>query len=132
MSVVGRACAVGAIVLAALTVAFWDSGSPSASGSHVAGGDELFQAKGCATCHDGPDSTARIGGFPPLVDAADWAGQRRPDMSARAYLTESIDEPGAFISPAFAGGGYGSLPAMPNLALTPDEADALIDYLLSE
>ena len=53
-------------------------------------------------------------------------------MSARAYLTESIDEPGAFISPAFAGGGYGSLPAMPNLALTPDEVDALIDYLLSE
>ena len=51
-------------------------------------------------------------------------------MTARAYLAESINEPNALISPAFT--GYGPTTAMPNLALRPDEVDALIDYLLSE
>ncbi len=131
MSVVGRACAVGAVALAAVTVAFWGSNSPAASSAPVAGGAELFHAKGCASCHDGPDSAARVGGFPPLVDARDWAGQRRPELTAREYLAESINEPDAFISPAFAGGN-GPVTAMPNLTLTRNEVDAILDYLLSK
>jgi hypothetical protein len=72
-----------------------------------------------------------IGGFPPLRDATDWAGQRRTEMTARAYLGESIKEPNAFISPTFAG-GTGTTTAMPSLTLTSDEVDALIDHLLSK
>jgi mono/diheme cytochrome c family protein len=131
MSPVGRACALCAVALAVVTVAFWDSGSPPASSAAHVDGAELFHAKGCASCHDGPESAALIGGFPPLLDATDWAGQRRPEMTARAYLAESILEPNAFISPAFAGGN-GPATAMPSLTLTPDETDALIDYLLSK
>ena len=131
MSAVGRACAVGAIALAAVTVVFWDSNSPPASSAPAAGGAELFHVKGCASCHDGPDSTAMVGGFPPLVDAGAWAGQRLPEMTAREYLAESINEPNAFTSPAFAGGN-GPVTAMPNLALAPDEVDAIIDYLMSK
>ena len=131
MSVVGRACVAGAIALAAVTVAFWDSNAPPASSAPTVGGAELFHAKGCASCHDGPDSTALVGGFPPLTDAGAWAALRLPDMTAREYLAESITEPNVFISPAFAGGN-GPATAMPNLTLTPDEVDAIIDYLLSK
>ena len=131
MSNVGRACAVGAVVLAVVTVAAWDSGSPQMSSAPPVDGAELFRAKGCASCHDGPDSTALIGGFPPLLDATGWAGQRRAEMAAREYLAESINEPNAFISPTFAGGN-GPTAAMPHLTLTSDEVDALIDYLLSK
>lgn len=130
MSPIGRACTAGAVVLAVVTVAFWDTGSPPASGARAVEGAELFRAKGCASCHDGPDSRAGIGGYPSLVDAADWAGRRRPETSAGAYLAESITEPNAFISPALTGSGPTTI--MPNLTLTPDEVDALVDYLLSE
>lgn len=131
MSAVGRACAAGAILLAAVTVAFWDNNAPPTSSAPAAGGAELFHAKGCASCHDGPGSTALVGGFPPLTDAGAWAALRLPDMTAREYLAQSITEPNVFISPAFAGGN-GPATAMPNLTLTPDEVDAIIDYLLSK
>ena len=131
MSHWGRACALGAVMLAVVTVAFWDHGSPAVSGVSSRDGAELFHAKGCASCHDGPDSTALVGGFPPLSDAGEWAGQRRPELTAGAYLAESIDEPNAFISPAFVGGN-GPSTAMPELALSADEVDALVDYLLSK
>ena len=130
MTRVGHACAVGAILLGGLTVAIWDRGPHDAP--HVMRFDraDLFQAKGCASCHDGPDSTASSGGFPSLVDAADWAGRRRPDMTAEAYLAESMTDPNAFISPVFTA-GTGPTTAMPRLALTPAEVEALVDYLLS-
>ena len=66
MSPIGRMCAIGAVVLAVVTIATWDRGE----GEAVAGGPttvdagadgaQLFRAKGCASCHDGPDGTARI------------------------------------------------------------------------
>lgn len=130
MSALGRWCAVAAVMLAATTVAVWDDGAPQVSGGAGLAGHELFQAKGCAGCHDGPDSTALVGGFPSLIGADGWAGDRRPGMSADEYLTESIVEPSAFVSPAFTG-GVGPTNGMPNLTLTPDEADELVAYLLS-
>jgi mono/diheme cytochrome c family protein len=126
----GRTCAIGAVILGGATVAIWDRGPQAASNAAQLDGADLFQAKGCASCHDGPDSTAFVGGFPPLVDATEWAGQRRPDMTADAYLAESITNPNVFISPAFTGGN-GPTTAMPRLALTPAEVEALVDYLLS-
>jgi mono/diheme cytochrome c family protein len=128
MSWVGRACAVGAVVGAVVTVAAWDSGSPVSRERPLDGAD-VFSAKGCASCHDGPDSSASGGAFPSLRDAAAWAGGRRPGMTSQAYLAQSMQEPSAFISPAFRGDG--PLDAMPNLALTSDEVDALVEYLLS-
>lgn len=91
-------------------------------GSSVPDGATLFQLKGCAQCHDGPDSTGS-GAGPPLRDAATWAGTRRPGMGAAAYLEESILAPDAFRA---AGGTF----EMPTLVLTADEVDRLVVYLL--
>lgn len=89
-------------------------------------GATLFQLKGCARCHDGPGSTADIGVGPPLLDAAAWAGTRRPGLDAAAYLTESMRAPGAYVASGGGGGPFG----MPSLVLTDDEIDRLVAYLL--
>jgi hypothetical protein len=56
---------------------------------------------------------------------------RRPPLSARDYLTDSILTPGAFISPEF-GGGAGPMTYMPRLRVRAEEVDALVDYLLDD
>lgn len=127
MSRFGRACAAGAVVVALAAVACWDRGAPPGRTSATASGAELFRAKGCAGCHDGPATSALVGGFPSLRGATDWAGQRRDELSARAYLAESIATPDAFIAPGYGGATSG----MPTLTLTGVEVDALVDYLLT-
>lgn len=130
MSWIGRVCAIGAIVLCCVAVAGWNA-APQAVDAELDEGAQLFRAKGCAGCHAGPDSATVIGGFPPLTDSPQWAAQRRPGMDAAAYLTESITEPNAFISPAFTRGS-GPTTAMPVLGLAPADVEALVDYLLDE
>jgi hypothetical protein len=51
-------------------------------------------------------------------------------MTAEDYLAESMANPAAFISPAFVGGS-GPSTAMPRLALSAAEIDALVGYLLA-
>jgi cytochrome c551/c552 len=100
-----------------------------AAGSAPAPGAIVFQAKGCSTCHEGPDSQPLVTGFPSLKDVRSFAGSRREGLSANAYVAESIREPWAFISPAFRSSG-GPTTAMPGLTVSDDEVDALVDYLL--
>ena len=50
-------------------------------------------------------------------------------MAARDYLAESMLAPSTFISPTFRGGAV-PMNTMPDLGLSPEEVDALIDYLL--
>jgi cytochrome c551/c552 len=131
VSPLGRACTFAAVALAVVTVALWSAGEPSeGSADSAADGADLFLAKGCASCHVGPASGAASSGSPPLDHAQAWAGDRRPGMSAAAYLAESMADPAAFISPVF-NGGSGPMTAMPQLVLTSDEVDALVDYLLA-
>jgi hypothetical protein len=85
----------------------------------------LFQVKGCATCH-----TAQSGTFPDLSEAAAWAGERRPGMTAEEYLAESILDPSAFISPQLAPGN--DFLVMPRLNVTDEEVDALVAHLLGD
>jgi mono/diheme cytochrome c family protein len=131
VSAVGRWSAIGAAVFAVVTTATWSQpGTPSASETELDGA-QLFRAKGCASCHAGPDSTASIGaGFPSLADAAAWAGDRRVNLSAQDYLTESIAAPDVFMSPDFQPGQSGPTTAMPQLRLSSEEVAALVDYLL--
>ncbi len=94
-------------------------------------GAQLFLAKGCSSCHAGPDTTASIGaGFPSLADAPTWAADRRANLSAKDYLTESIAAPSVFIARGFQPGQSGPTTGMPQLRLTSDEIEALVDYLL--
>ena len=126
----GVAAAVGALLAVAGSWIGWrDEGSEPVRAAPAVDGATLFQAKGCATCHNGPTSTASMGEFPSLADAASWAGSRRPGMSAEAYLDESIREPWAFTSPEFHASGPTT--AMPDLGLSDAERDAVVAFLLS-
>lgn len=132
MSRVGHLCAIGSVVLGTVSIATWPRGDPRApsADSRVERGASLFQAKGCASCHTGPDTTALLSGFPSLADAPAWAATRRPGLSADRYLAESMRAPAAFVSPAFTG-SVGPNTGMPQLPLTDAEIAALVDYLLS-
>ncbi len=126
MTPVGRSCAIAAAVLAVVTAVAWnsDDGRSGVSASRIDGA-QLFRSKGCSSCHVGPDSTTSSSGFPRLTDASTWAGERRPGMSADEYITQSLVDPSAFISPEFTGGS-----PMPQLELSSEEVDALVDHLL--
>ncbi len=133
MSHLGRWAAIGAVVAGIATVATWDAGphdEPAVAATPLDGA-ALFRAKGCAGCHEGPDTASPTGLISPsLADAASWAGERRPAMSAEDYLRESIAAPEALTSPAFSGNVEpGS--AMPQLGLNAEEIDAIVAYLLA-
>ncbi len=131
MSRLGQWSAIGAVVLGLITVATWNLGTTSAPAQARPDGAQLFQAKGCASCHAGPDTAASFGSsFPSLVAASEWADDRRPGLTAEDYLAESIAAPNAFFSPEFQPGQGGPTNAMPQLRITNDEIDALVDYLL--
>lgn len=125
---VGTLAFVGLI---GLTLASWqtrsDKGLNVASPS-VQSGQGLFQSKGCAACHSGPDSQPQFVHFPPLDRAAVWAGTRRPGMTSSAYLAESLKTPEIFQSPLFQPNGMTT--GMPQLNLSDQEIAVLVDYLL--
>ncbi|MCB1002254.1 MAG: cytochrome c [Ilumatobacteraceae bacterium] len=130
MSRTGRAALLIAAVLVVFVVASGDRGDRRTAAG-TADGASLFMAKGCATCHLGPDTRPLLAGYPPLDDAASFAADRRPGTSAADYLAESMAAPEAFPSPAFAGGS-GPSDSMPRLRLTSEEIEALVAYLLSD
>lgn len=130
MTLVGRLAAVIAVVFVVLTIATWSESTKSTVGSDPPlEGAMLFKVKGCASCHIGPDSNSGMSGIPPLSNAIEWAGDRRPGMSAVVYLAESMRTPSTFISPAFSG-GQGPMTGMPDLNLSEAEIAALVAYLL--
>jgi cytochrome c5 len=134
----GVAGGIVAIAAAVGTAVTWHSETvepePGRDRVAVAGevtGADLFMAKGCAGCHQGPGTTAEwTGGAPDLSDAADWADQRLRGVSAEDYIRASIRDPGAFTSPEFRPGFQGPMDAMPYLTVSDDEVEALTDYLL--
>ena len=133
------ALAIGAGVAVAASVVVWTTdrdgdGTDAASVTTAAGpaldGASLFLAKGCASCHTGPDSTSMYSAFPNLANARSWAGERVPGMSAEDYVAQSIRDPIAVISPQFSPDG-GPTTGMPTLALSDAEVTALVEYLLA-
>ncbi len=120
--------AVIAIALTVLTIATWNESTQSTvSDDPPIAGLVLFKAKGCASCHIGPDSSSGNPVGPPLIGASDWADNRRPGLSATQYLAESMRTLSVFISPALGSGLWAS---MPNLNLSETEIAALVEYLL--
>ena len=97
------------------------------SRSSAPDGAALFQGKGCAMCHDGPDSVAPVAVGPPLDDVASFAGSRIGGTSAADYVRLSIVAPQSFISPAAPVRDV----QMPTLPVAADELDALVAYLLA-
>jgi mono/diheme cytochrome c family protein len=126
----GVLAGVAAVLLLVATPAAW-SRSGAATRSEAGSppvGQVLFRTKGCASCHDGPDTQAGRG-FPDLADARAWAGMRRPGLDASEYLRESIRDPSTFRSPAWSPGG--APPGMPQLMMSESETAAIVAYLLA-
>ena len=113
------------LVAAALSVTAWQKETPVSASARD--GADLFMRKGCASCHNGPQSTARMEVGPSLSDAGEWADERLPGVNARDYMTESIRNPTAFRSPEARDAA-----AMPSLNLTAAEIDAVVAYLLAD
>ena len=85
----------------------------------------LFATKGCTGCHTHasfPNARMQVG--PDLTAVAERAGTRVSGLDARAYIRQSLREPGAYRVP-----GYSAL--MPDLRLTDEQIDALTAFLLS-
>ena len=103
---------------------------PSEASTAAPDGAALFHVKGCATCHEGPDTATMMGVGPSLAHADDWASIRVEGMSAHDYLAQSMRQPSAFISPAWAGPN-GPTTGMPQLQLSDEEVEALVHFLLA-
>jgi cytochrome c oxidase subunit 2 len=107
----------------------WTTSQVAALSGTAATGSELFLKYGCQACHTLSDAQASGMVGPALDGIGSTAANRVPGMDARAYLTASIVEPGAFLVPGYPDG------VMPlDLAKRIPEADlqVLVDYLLSQ
>ena len=85
----------------------------------------LFATKGCVGCHTHasfPNAHMNVG--PDLTAVADRAGTRVAGLDARAYIRQSLREPGAYRV-----AGYSAV--MPDLRLTDEQIDSLTAFLLS-
>ena len=122
---------LGTAGLGLATTVAWTHTTNSDAVSRVAtvavSGADLFRAKGCATCHDGPGSTAQMPVGPNLENLPSVASSREPPLGAQDYVRRSISDPGAFIVPGYDLGERGAMPALP---VTPAEVDELLEYLL--
>ena len=131
----GLAGATAALAAATVTAWAWSPDTPAASGpgpgpglgAVAFEGAALFHAKGCASCHHGPDSTAPVAVGPSLAGLGAVAGSREPGVSAADYVRRSITSPDSYTVPGFAAEGMGS---MPTLAVSGAEVEALVAYLL--
>ncbi|MEN8238619.1 MAG: cytochrome c [Actinomycetota bacterium] len=117
------------IVLAAMTVITWTSGSetdsaPRDAAPAVADGQALFQTRGCIGCHT--ISLTASGGTvgPGLTGLPQVAATRVEGMTASDYVRQSIREPDAYTVQGY---GPGVMPVLP---LTDLEVDTLVEYLL--
>jgi mono/diheme cytochrome c family protein len=94
----------------------------------VAAGDKLFKEKGaCATCH----LIGRPGGRgPDLAGVGGRAAARKPGTLAKAYLIESLIQPGAFVVEGFPN----IMPEVtrPPISLNRSELWAMVAFLQSQ
>jgi len=92
---------------------------------------EALYQENCARCHaragepGGPTMGGSLG--PNLSHIATEAETMKPGMDARAYISESIHDPQAFIVPGYP-------PVMPSFrgTLTEDEINQVIAFLLTK
>ena len=93
----------------------------------AADGKAIFTEFGCNACHTLADADATASVGPSLDDLSANAPDRRPGTEAEAYVEESILDPRAFVVGGFPGN---VMPTDFGDQLSPEEIDALVEYLL--
>lgn len=94
-------------------------------------GAELFALRalgsqaGCVTCHSLTPDYVIVG--PSLAGVADRAESRVAGLDAAGYLRQSIVTPDAYVVDGFESG---KMPSILGEILSPQQIDALVDYLL--
>lgn len=86
----------------------------------------LFATKGCIGCHTHaafPSARMQVG--PDLTGLPLRAATRVAGLDARAYVRQSLREPGAYSAAS------SSTAVMPDLSLSDEDVDALTAFLLS-
>lgn len=97
-------------------------------------GEELFnrtlqvaQAPTCLTCHAVEAGVESVVG-PSLYGIASVAGERVPGQSAEEYLREATINPDVHILDGYQAG---IMPSTYSTALTPEQIDSLVAYMLT-
>jgi mono/diheme cytochrome c family protein len=90
-------------------------------------GKQIYTAAGCAGCHALADAGATGNIGPTLEGIAGTAAKRQPGTPPDKYVSDSIINPNAFITPGFSAG---VMPQNYDDQLTPEQVKALTDYLL--
>lgn len=86
----------------------------------------LFATKGCIGCHmHAAFPSARMQVGPDLTGLADRAASRIAGLDARAYVRQSLRDPGAYSAASI------STAVMPDLRLSDEDVDALTAFLLA-
>lgn len=99
----------------------------SGSGGDPQRGMQVFTGVGtCSACHDVKSGTTLVG--PSLKGIASRAASRVPNLSAEAYIRESIVAPNKFVVSGFTAG---LMPAQFESTLTKRQIDDVIAYLLT-
>jgi cytochrome c551/c552 len=124
------ATALVALVGAALTIVGARSDAPVAAAPTASAGADLFRAKGCVGCHDGPEGADTEFDIAPNLRLLPLVADHRvPGLDGRAYVEQSIREPQSFIVPGYDPDERVMMPALP---LSPAEIQTLVAWLLPQ
>jgi cytochrome c oxidase subunit 2 len=105
----------------------WVESMRSIPSDPLEAGRFLFLRYGCNTCHTLTDVSA-VGVVGPSLDGiGERAATRVPGLDARGYITESILEPSAFITPGFQDG---LMPPNFSQRISAGELELIVNYLL--
>jgi mono/diheme cytochrome c family protein len=113
------------LVCTALALLLAACAPPPPATDPVARGRQLYDSRGCTSCHEPNLFGQRLG--PPLDHIGTVAATRRPGMSAEDYIRQSILDPAAYVVPGY----QDSMPRDLGRDLSPTDLDALVAYLLS-
>jgi cytochrome c oxidase subunit 2 len=97
-------------------------------GGAAAQGEQIFTANGCGGCHTFTDAGTQSEVGPNLDELAKAAGEREEGKSPEDYVREAITDPNAFVTEGFQ---QGIMPQDYEQQLSPEEIDALVEYLLT-
>ena len=98
----------------------------------VSQGKDIFTGSGgCAACHTIDGVSAGMVG-PDLTHIGAQGGSRKPGLSAREYITESIKDPEAFVATGVDRAIPGIMTQGITAGLSDGEVDALVAFLLAQ